>query len=390
MRVALLIDSLGSGGAQRQMVELAMGLKRRSHEVTLCYYYPSSFYLPFLQEAGVEYIELKPDGMFDKIKQVRSWLKNYKPDILQSFLEGPNAVAALSLLFRNKIKFVASERNTYTSGYHKTLKASARRLLYRRADWIVANSHAGKDVLANLSPNLSKKISVIWNCVNTERFRPRNHGVTEHLTNRMHFVCVASVQPSKNPYGVIKALSILRDTCKVPFEFSWIGNVYNDIKMSVETYNGALKLATEYHLEDIFHFKGESDNVAGELQNADAFLLCSFYEGVPNALCEAMSSGLPAIVSKVSDLPLLVKDGANGYLCDPDSPQSIAGALKAMLELDPDRRREMGMLSREFALQMFGTTRYIDEYERLYFQLLNAKVSKDPNASSGNNQGNGG
>jgi glycosyltransferase involved in cell wall biosynthesis len=376
MRIALLIDSLSSGGAQRQMVELAIGLKRRSHEVMLCYYYPSRFFLPKLKEAGVEYLELETNTMFDKVKKVRSWLKSYKPDILQSFLESPNALAALSLFFNSKIKLVASERSIYTYSYHKTFRASARHILYQRADWIVSNSYAGKEVIAKYSPKLSNKISVIWNCVDTNKFKPLSSSTSNNSKGSLSFICVASVQPVKNLNGAIEAASILRSKCAKPFELSWIGKVNSDNKISAETYNQALDLVSKYNLANIFKFKGERDNVAGELQNSDVFLLCSFSEGVPNSLCEAMACGLPVIVSNVSDLPLIVKENENGYLFDPNNPDTIAYAMRKVLELDPLRRMEMGNRSRELSIHMFSSYRYIDEYEKLYSGLLNNTINR--------------
>ena len=105
-------------------------------------------------------------------------------------------------------------------------------------------------------------------------------------------------------------------------------------------------------------------------QSADAIVHVSLQEGIPNAVVEAMACGLPVVVSRVSDLPLIVSTARNGFVCDERSPESIAEAMERMLATDPDQRSAMGARSRQLAVDWFGADRFVEEYEQMYCELV--------------------
>jgi len=111
MRIGLLIDTLNSGGAQRQLVLLAKELKARGHDVAVCVYMPGRFYARELQSAGIELIEMQPANRWQKFTMVYAWLRKWKPQILQAFLEMPSALAELTSLLPHSWKIVGSERS---------------------------------------------------------------------------------------------------------------------------------------------------------------------------------------------------------------------------------------------------------------------------------------
>ena len=75
------------------------------------------------------------------------------------------------------------------------------------------------------------------------------------------------------------------------------------------------------------HFLGFRNDVKELLKISDCFLFCSFQEGLPRSLMEAMASGLPCIVSKIRGNVDLIEDGKNGFLCTPDNPDEYCSAL---------------------------------------------------------------
>jgi glycosyltransferase involved in cell wall biosynthesis len=100
-------------------------------------------------------------------------------------------------------------------------------------------------------------------------------------------------------------------------------------------------------------------------RNADAVVLPSFFEGLPNTICEAMACGCPILQSNICDAGNLVKEGVNGFLFDPASPQSIAETLLRFAALTPDQRRAFGAASRRMAERMFSEEAVADAYERI-------------------------
>jgi glycosyltransferase involved in cell wall biosynthesis len=89
------------------------------------------------------------------------------------------------------------------------------------------------------------------------------------------------------------------------------------------------------------------DRLAELYQQADAFCLASFAEGVPVVLMEAMASGLPVIATRVMGVPELVEDGVSGLLVPPGRADLIADALVRLAAAGPEHRSEMGRAGRE-------------------------------------------
>lgn len=86
LRIAILVDALNSGGAQRQAVMLAKALKGRGHEVAVCVYTPGRFYAPELRRDRIELVELFPRYRWQKITQVYQWLRAWQPQVLQAYI----------------------------------------------------------------------------------------------------------------------------------------------------------------------------------------------------------------------------------------------------------------------------------------------------------------
>jgi len=107
-----------------------------------------------------------------------------------------------------------------------------------------------------------------------------------------------------------------------------------------------------------------------EYQRADALVHISVQEGIPNAVVEGMACGLPIVVSRVSDLPLIVEAGNNETTCNAFAPLDIARALKAMLEMQSSDRLAMGSRSRKLASEWFGLQRFVTEYEEQYSDII--------------------
>jgi glycosyltransferase involved in cell wall biosynthesis len=107
------------------------------------------------------------------------------------------------------------------------------------------------------------------------------------------------------------------------------------------------------------------------LAAADIFALPSLWEGMPNALLEAMAAGLPAVATAVGAVPEMVDDGREALVVPPRDPGALARAL-AELATWPTRRREMGALARRRVENDFRIEATVAQTERLYDELLAA------------------
>lgn len=103
---------------------------------------------------------------------------------------------------------------------------------------------------------------------------------------------------------------------------------------------------------------------------ADIFVLPSLWEGMPNALLEAMAAGLPAVATAVGAVPEMVVDGREALVVPPGDAGALARALAELAAARPARRREMGALARQRVETAYRIEATVAQTERLYDELL--------------------
>ena len=175
-----------------------------------------------------------------------------------------------------------------------------------------------------------------------------------------HVISVGRYSSQKNYLGYIDAVRILKDK-NVRVHFDWYGNEYADgysVKMKEKI--------TEYGLEDIITLHVACQDIENKYSECDAFCLPSFYEGFPNVLCEAMACGLPVVCSNVCDNPYIVKEGENGYLCDPNNPMSIAEAIERVLALGKEEEKRMSRANIDRIAEICSEKAFVSKYETLF------------------------
>jgi glycosyltransferase involved in cell wall biosynthesis len=116
-------------------------------------------------------------------------------------------------------------------------------------------------------------------------------------------------------------------------------------------------------------FAGHREQVASILKRSDLFVLSSREEGMPNALLEAMSAGLPSVVTDVGGNAEVVDEGRTGFLVPPDRPDLMAGRIAALLS-DEGLRRRQGEAARRKYESSFTLGRMIDAYHAMYEEVL--------------------
>jgi len=347
-----------------------LGLRSRHDEVCVVYYEKHSFFNEELERAEVRVIETIQQSKFENIRNFRKLLYEIKPDIVQAYLHGPGVIAELASFFNKKWKLITTERSIYNPRFQKKFTFILGRQLHRLSDWIVVNSHSNMKFLKNSAPYLKKKISVIINSVDLDRFHPSDQRSQSNRDELFEFIHIGSMSSIKNAPGIVRVLALLKGKTDRNFRLRWIGRAERNNPDHMATLTEAQQLARENNLEEAFQFIGEKHDVENYLRASDALILCSKYEGLPNAICEGMATGLPIVAGRVSDNEKLVQEGVNGFLCDPFDIESMAEAFQACLELSEDDYKKFKEASRCMAEEMFDTKRYIDEYQDLYGSLL--------------------
>jgi glycosyltransferase involved in cell wall biosynthesis len=375
VKLLLVIDHFGSGGAQRQIVELACGLKRRGHAVEMFTYFPERrFFRHRIDELRIVVHEYHKGLGFSLqvASQLAVLIKHHDFDAVISFLGSPNIYAELAKVIAPRAKLVVSERTSFHDDKSR-IGAFVRRAMHAIADNVVANSRSQCNWLRR-KWWLRHKVSCIYNGVEPgswdgERAAPESGG-------SLRLVAVGRMGPEKNALNLLKGLEVFYGKWGYVPRVTWIGG--RDDSKAGRFYCRQVDelLERSSRLQRNWQWLGESENIPELLRQYDAMIHPSFYEGLPNVVCEALAAGMPVLASNVCDHPILVAEGERGFLFNPIDPVSIACAIKRLTDLNDADWRTISANSRRYAVEYLSVDKMVSTYEDLLSRLLlNPSVS---------------
>jgi glycosyltransferase involved in cell wall biosynthesis len=376
MRIVLLIDCLDSGGAQRQICMLAVLLKKRGHDIHMLMYHPSDFFRPILEQANITVDCVAHQDKLHRIWALRKVIRADRPEVVLAYLVGPSIIAEFSGLPRRDFAVIVSERSLEYPGVG-LIDRRLRFWLHRLADAVVTNSYAQEAALRELAPKLTSRTTTIMNCVDLERFRPLTAQVTGRL-GELKVLCVGRFEREKNYRSLLEAVEVLH---RAHPEVNLALDAYGDsrfINGKPGPYSGPfIELRDALQNSPVrgrFRLHAAAVDIVPLYQASDVLCLASLYEGCSNVICEAMACGKPVLASRVGDNPILVKDGANGFLFDPNSPADIAGTMLRFHQLSAEQRVMMGQASRRRAEEMLSPERFVKQYEHLIVRVRHRRA----------------
>ncbi|MCU0458710.1 MAG: glycosyltransferase family 4 protein [Bacteroidales bacterium] len=356
MKILLVIDSLGSGGSQRQMVNLAVAFREKGNEVAILVYHPHLFYSDELRELEISIDQINESNYVARLIKMRKSIRASNADIVLSFLEAPNFICEVAGLPWRKWKLIIGERSA-NPRIIKTIKSRALRLFHFFADEIIANSYENIKLIKKANPLLkSSKLHVVLNIVDFSVFSPdedfvfRKEGILTLLVPSSH-------QHLKNLDKLIESMTFLSMPEVSGLRVVWYGDIGDD------SFEKAEKKINRLKLKETFSFFPATRNIGNIMQQSDVVGIFSLYEGLPNAICEAMACGKPVIASSVGDLPRHIKD--ERLLFIPEDPKSIAEVLKYVLRLSKDEFIMIGERNYSYARENFSKNRIVNDYLKI-------------------------
>ncbi|HEY5564186.1 MAG TPA: glycosyltransferase family 4 protein [Rhodothermia bacterium] len=367
MKILLVIDHLDPGGAQHQMVTLAASLTRRGHDVSCFVYYPEmDHHRRVLDEAGVHvYAVPKPSRFSLHVPLQLRKLVWTGFDVSLSYLTTPNVYNVLSTVATG-VPSVVSERSALPSG-GPSLSTRFKYQFYRLADRVIVNSDHHRQDLGEVFRWMKPKLVIIRNGVDLQLFTPsaRPRTVRQHALN---LLAVGSLNSGKNFIGLIEAIRVHRERFGWTPSVSWVGRKGTSA-IDVHAMEQAEHLIDRYRLRAQWEWLGVRRDVPDLMRTADALVHPSFFEGLPNVVCEALASGLPVLAGKVCDHPWLVGEDERGLLFDPSDPTDIALSIQQFSRLGESEREMMARRARSFAERELSLDGLADQYERLFEEV---------------------
>jgi glycosyltransferase involved in cell wall biosynthesis len=361
-KILLIIDNLGSGGAQNQLTLLAIELKKKGYDISVFTYYAQDFFKYRLTDSGVTHISSQKSGKLglNVVKNLIHLFNKNKYDTVISFLDTPNFYTCLASTFaKHKPKIIVSYRSKSDLKQMSLLKKKQKEWVNKTADAIVANSHHERERWQKSDLKQANKWNTIYNAVDTNRFKPDINPKNSHS-----FLVIGSVGPAKNGLIVIEALAELKKK-GIIIPLTWIGQKVRQIPNRRDYIAKMERKIDAYGLTDQWTWKEPTISIEKEYKNYKALILASNREGLPNVVCEAMCCGLPCIVSEVLDHPKLVRNNESGFLFNPDDPSTLSEVFIKLNALSSVEYKKMSRKAREYGLQMFDATTFVTRYEEL-------------------------
>lgn len=328
MRLALVAYLHGAGGAERQIILLGNEMSKRGHEVHLLIVAANKSKYEISESVIVHDLSIFERGRrLDIIRRfiaLRKCIGGVQPDVTINYnLQG----AYFSLLIgKHKCgKVLYSERGDPYDKEYSGVLGLVRDLTCKRVDALVFQSEGARDFF---KIGEKQKAIVIHNSVTVP---PGKYQKAESRDNRI--VTVGRLHPQKNPHLLINAFSI-------------IAAKYPDIVLACygdgEMYDELQKRINDVGLAQRIHLYPSRKDIFDSIRTARLFVLSSDFEGMPNALMEAMALGLPCISTdcRPGGARTLIEDGVNGYIVPVKNAQALADKIAFVLD-HPEISEEM-------------------------------------------------
>jgi len=368
-RLMILITSLQYGGADSQVVALALGLKNRGWEISVvCMVTPTAF-ADMLRAADVPVHSLDmPKGVPDPraIRRLAALVRDFKPDVLHSHMVHANLLARATRLFVHMPVLVCTAHNLREES-EKGGATWHKELLYRwtdpLADETTIISHAAFRRYLAVGAVPSHKFSVVPNGIDTDRFAPsldaRARGRRElGFTDEFVWMAVGRMVVQKNYPNLLRAFAC------IDFPNSRLMIVgKGPLQPELEALSASLGLSGRVR------FVGVRPDLADWYNAADAFVNSSAFEGLSAALLEAAATALPAVITHVGGNAEIYPPEIGGYLVPPADSAALAAALRRVTLLGDVERRQLGQAARNHCLQTYSLQAVIAQWEKLYDRL---------------------
>jgi len=367
--IFLMINSLETGGTERQFVEVARSLKSSGSTVDLgCILKRGSF----LDSAGLEcFSELHHFGVRGSLYGLQSVRSRWR---LMRHLQKSGLVVAHAFDFYANLMLIPAAklaRVPVVIGSHRQLgdlltpaKFQAQLAVFRWCDRVVCNSQAAADRL--LQAGLpTHKLVVIGNGLPPEAFA-RTAPALEHREGILRVGMIARMNAAyKNQGGFLRAARRLAE--KFPsLEFLLIGD--GPLRAELE------RQAADIGLQSRVRFLGDCRDIPAILASLDVSVVPSISESLSNVMLESMAAGVPVVATAVGGNSELGGD-RRALLVSPNDEEALAAGLERVLA-DEELRRGMSHRARQFALENFGVERIREQYCELYSDVLDGRRRK--------------
>ena len=352
MKIEFFVGEFSEGGAERVISILANELASRGHEVAILKYFNSINYYKTDERVRINSLEelTGTKSKFKNISYLHRHLKSFD-GVFVSFL-APFNILALIANMGNKTPIVVADRNDPSRLPGNKYLRSLRDYLYRFADRVVVQTNKNKTYFCN---KVQSKTEVIYNPLILNGMEGKGLNTLKSKT----IINIGRLEPQKNQ-------DMLIDVFK---KFHEVHPKYELIIYGEGSYRKNLEVKiNELGLKEFVTLPGNVKDIFDKLCECEFFVLSSNYEGMPNALIEAMGLGVPIISTKVSGATDLVQDGINGLLVNVNDDNGLYDSMIKLAESE-ELRRDLGLEAVKIA-DLLNSKNICDRWEKTISDVL--------------------
>lgn len=359
-RILFYINTLAGGGAERVITQLASRFSEDQYDVLLVSSFPVENEYPLAGSVRKVYLEkeqLKQSKLtrnFNRIRKLRTVCREFQPDIAIAFMQEPNfrlIIATMGL----PTKTIVSVRNDPNQEYAGRIGRFVGKCILPMANGCVFQT---KQAQSWFPKRLQRKSAIIMNAVAESFFEVQRD-------NPQNVIVVGRLNKQKNHEMLIRAFARIAD--KHP-EQNLLIYGKGDQKETLR------ELISTLDMHERVLLMGATTQVSQVLAQAGVFVLSSDYEGMPNALLEAMAAGVPCVST---DCPcggpaMLIRNGKNGLLVPVGHEDAMANAIDCLL-IDSILAKSLGDAAREDA-EDYRPEKVFEVWKTFIERVINGEI----------------
>lgn len=322
-RIVFFVGTLMEGGAERVISILSRKMHEQGLDVQILLYYDREIFYEMESDVKITIVQ-KESGSSNILKNLL-WVRRFfkaNADVIISFL-APFNIMALAAHMGLRSTMIVADRNDPRFVPANPAIRKMRNLLYRFSDGVVLQTTQNRDYF---SKTIQRKSVVIGNPIDLGE----KAGMGLVTMKRHEIASVGRLMPQKNQSMLLRAFA------NISADFpQYCLTIYGEgpERESLE------KLAGELGIKERVNLSGSVKDVHDRIAGSELFVLSSNYEGMPNALIEAMCMGLPCISTNVSGAADLIVSGENGEIIEVGDTDALTHQMRHLLNNQGQRDR---------------------------------------------------
>jgi sugar transferase (PEP-CTERM/EpsH1 system associated) len=382
IRILHVVEALGlGGGVENGIANLIENSSPNRFEHVLCGVFELGTQVARYPRDRVRLVCLEKDRrrFAVQVGSLRRMIRELQPDVVHSRNWGA-LEAVVAARFPRLCSVIHSEHGFETvPSAEPRRRRWFRRVAFEMADRVFSVSYQLRDMLAKGTGFPFQKIQVIHNGVHTHRFRPdretrrRFRGELGVSEDEFCIGAVGRLNRIKDYPTLMRAAEIFGASCAawrlfIAGEGAELAALF-EVAESSPTLRGKVK------------FMGSSDRIPDFLNAMDVYVLPSLYEGISNALLEAMASGLPVIATDIGGNREVVVNGESGLLF-PVSDMGTLASLLRLLQEQRELREGFGRRAVQRVKEQFSMDAMTAKYEEMYTNLGGKRAAERTGAQN--------